>query len=134
MKNEKIIIDAEDAPLGRVASYAAKQSLLGRSIIILNCNKAVVSGRRATTLSEYKQARARRSSSLKGPNFPRSPERIMKRTVRGMLSYTKRRGNAALKRIICHNESPAEYDESKKIKFPKILKAKITLRELSNIL
>ena len=132
---EKIIIDASNAPLGRVASYAAKNSLIGKDVIVLNCDNAVVSGRKTSVLKNYKETRTRGGSSLKGPNFPREPFRIMKRTVRGMLPYKQGRGREALKKVICHNNVPAEYDKSEKIFLAKDLKTKpITLRELSNIL
>lgn len=134
MEKEKIIIDAEGSPLGRIASHAAKQSLLGKSVVIINCNKTVISGRKAYVAKAYGIKRARKSSSLKGPNFPRVPEKIMKRTVRGMLSYKQGRGKAALRRVLCYNEVPAEYLESKKIKLPGVFKSKtITLKELSQI-
>ena len=40
----KIIIDAEGEIRGRVASFAAKQALQGNEIVILNSEKALVSG------------------------------------------------------------------------------------------
>jgi ribosomal protein L13 len=43
------------------------------------------------------------------------PERIVKRTIRGMLSYKQKRGSDALKRIICYNQTPEEFKEVKKI-------------------
>ena len=113
--HRQIVIDATNAILGRLASFAAKQSLLGKSVIIVNCNEAVVSGTKANILKEYKIARARGGSAQRGPHFPKSPDRIVKRTVRGMLSYKQGRGEAALDRVICHNNTPAELVEAKKI-------------------
>ena len=52
---------------------------------------------------------------MKGPFFPKNPERIVKRTIKGMLSYTQQRGLDALKRVICYNEVPKEYENEKKI-------------------
>ncbi|MBS3071980.1 50S ribosomal protein L13 [Candidatus Pacearchaeota archaeon] len=133
--SEKIIIDATNATLGRLASYAAKQALLGKDVVILNCSLAVISGRRESILSNYKQKRARGSTTLKGPHYPRSPERIMKRTVRGMLSYTQGRGSVALKKVMCYNEVPLEYETSKKILAGKEKRTKtMTLGELSRLI
>ncbi len=117
MKQEQqtIVIDATDTVLGRLASYAAKQSLLGKKIIIVNCINAIVTGKRASILRNYKQLRQRGGSSLKGPHFPKSPERIMKRTIRGMLSYKQGRGQSAFKHIRCYNNIPPEYQSSEKI-------------------
>ena len=111
----KIVIDATNAVLGRLASYAAKQALLGHEIIIVNCDKAIVTGKHSTIIREYHISRSRGGSSLNGPHFPKTPERILKRTIRGMLSYKQGRGLAAFKRIICYNLVPTEYESTKKI-------------------
>lgn len=130
----QIIIDATNYPLGRLASFAAKQALFGKSVIITNCNYAIISGEKSTIVSKYKKARARKSTAFKGPNFPRSPEKIMKRTIRGMLPYRKGKGNETLKKVICYNETPIEYGNSKKITSEKpILYKMLTLKELSRI-
>ncbi|MDP1695706.1 MAG: 50S ribosomal protein L13 [archaeon] len=130
--SEKIIIDAEGAVLGRLASFAAKQSLLGKSIIIVNCEKALITGRKRFIIGEYKEKRRRGGSSRKGPHFPKSSERIVKRTVRGMLPYTQERGLSAFKRIICYDKVPVEYESSKKIKMIRELKTRtLALAEVS---
>lgn len=132
MTDNKIIIDATNAPLGRLASFAAKQSLFGKSIVIVNCNSAIISGRRRSVIGEYKIARQRGGSSLKGPFFPKDPFRLVKRTIRGMLPYKNERGRTALKRIICFNDIPQEYEKAHKISLLKELKIKtINLEELS---
>jgi len=129
---QKIIIDATNSPLGRLASFSAKQALLGNSIVIVNCNSAIISGRKSSIIGEYKEARARGGSALKGPNFPKNPERIVKRTIRGMLSYKEGRGHDAFKKIICYNDIPKEYENIDKISLQKIFNIKtMTLRELS---
>lgn len=131
MKSQ-IVIDAGEGALGRVAGYAAKQALLGNQIVIVNCNNAVITGRKISIVEEYRNARARGGSTLKGPHFPKTPERIMKRTVRGMLSYKKGRGGDAFKKIICYNATPVEYEKSEKISLKKEFKVKtLKLKELS---
>lgn len=120
----KIVIDASEGVLGRVAAFAAKQSLFGKSVTIVNCNKAIITGNVRGTVANYKQKRARGGSALKGPNFPKSPERLMKRTIRGMLSHRQGRGKEALKRIICYNEVPAEFENSEKISMKREVKTK----------
>ena len=111
----KLVIDATNATLGRLASYAAKQSLLGKEIAIVNCSEAVVAGKRANIISEYQEARARGGAARMGPHFPKQSFRIVKRTIRGMLSHRQKRGLDALKRIKCYDGVPAEYAESKKL-------------------
>ncbi len=112
----KIVVDGKNALLGRLASYVAKQSLLGKEISIVNCNEVVVSGKPKSVIGEYKEMRNKGGSSLKGPFFPKLPERIVKRTIRGMLSHRQGRGRDALKRIKCYNETPIEFENSKMIK------------------
>ncbi len=134
MKQEQqtMVIDATDTVLGRLASYAAKQSLLGKKIIIVNCNNAIVTGKRASILRNYRQRRQRGGSSLKGPHFPKSPERIMKRTIRGMLSYKQGRGYVAFKQIRCYNDTPPEYQSSEKTLLNEEKKTSVlTLNEIS---
>lgn len=112
---KKLIIDAKGATLGRLASYAAKQALLGKELIIVNCNEILITGKKRSIISNYQTKRLRGGSSLKGPFFPHNPERLLKRTIRGMLSYQQGRGSDALKRIICYNTTPPEYSNAKKI-------------------
>ena len=109
-----LILDGTNAILGRLASYAAKQALLGKEVAVVNCEKLVISGNRKIILENYREVRAKGGSSQKGPYFPTQPARIMKRTIRGMLSYKEGRGAAALKKIKCYEGLPKEFAEFKK--------------------
>lgn len=128
---KQIIVDASQTILGRLVSFIAKQSLLGKKVIVVNCENALLTGRRAMVIAEYGQARRRGGSSQNGPHFPNTPARVIKRTSRGMVKYDQGRGLAAYKRIICYDGVPAEFAESKKLNFPseKLTKT-MTLGEL----
>ena len=129
---EQLVIDATGAILGRLSSYIAKQSMLGKKVIVLNCDKVLLSGKRKMIIHEYNIARRRGGTSLNGPHFPKHTDRIVKRTVRGMLAYTQQRGLDALKRVICYTNTPAEYVSVKKMTFESKTKAKtLALDELS---
>jgi len=133
--NEKIIIDAKDGVVGRIASYAAKQALFGKSVVILNCNDALLTGRRNMILEQYSHMRSRGKGAQKGPIIPRVAEKLMKRTIRGMLEYTQRRGEAALDRIICYNKVPKEFESAKKISLVRELKIRtVKLGEVAKII
>ncbi len=93
-----IYIDATDMILGRLASVVAKKLLSGEGACVVNAEKAVIVGSPVATLGEYRAKRAR-GDPYHGPFFPRSPERIFRRTVRGMLPYKTGRGKEALKRL-----------------------------------
>jgi len=118
MKEEKqIVIDGTNAILGRLSSYAAKQALQGKRVIILNSERVIVTGRKQSTVEKYLKKKKRGGSSQKGPFFPKSPERILKRTIRGMIpNYRLGRGKEAFKRIVCFKGIPKEYENAKMIK------------------
>ena len=112
--SSQLVIDGTNSILGRLASYAAKQSLLGKEVNIVNCEKVVISGSKEVILSKYKTIRSKGGSSQKGPYFPTQSARIVKRTIRGMLSHKEGRGAMALKRIKCYEGVPPEFSGSKK--------------------
>jgi len=101
-----IIIDADGAILGRIAAYAAKQALLGKTVAIVNAEKAVISGTKRTTISEAKRKRAM-GVPRKGPYVSKLPDRYVRRVVRGMLPYKQPRGRAAYERVMCYIGKPA---------------------------
>lgn len=129
----QLVIDAKGATVGRIASFAAKQSLLGKEVKVVNCNEAVVTGNKKTVIAEYRVMRQRGGSSLKGPFYPKSPERIMKRTIRGMLSYKQGRGRDAFSRIKCYNTTPAELEAAEKTRLAKPLNSRtLTLKQIGD--
>ncbi len=107
-----MIIDATDLILGRLAAYAAKKALLGEKVIIVNCENAVISGSRANIIANYNNKRHRRTIR-KGPFFPRMPDRLVKRTIRGMLPHRQEKGEKALKRVTCYIGLPEEFAKEK---------------------
>ncbi len=127
-----LVIDASGAVLGRLASYAAKQALLGKKVTIVNCEEAIITGNPRTTIEEYQYTRTLGSANLQGPYLHKSPEKILKRTIRGMLSHRQARGLSALKRVRCYNQTPDEFKDVKKILAGKEKKTKtIKLGKLS---
>ena len=130
--NPDILIDATNATAGRLASYVAKQALLGKSIVIVNCNHAIITGRRSSIINDFKEKRSRGGSSPHGPFYPKSPERIIKRLIRGMVPHRHYRGLNAMKKIMCYNSVPAEFHSAKKILAGKEKKTTIlSLHDLS---
>jgi large subunit ribosomal protein L13 len=111
------IIDAENATLGRLSSYVAKESLKGEEIIILNCGKIVISGNRKNIVEGYQKKKGRVGSAQKGPKYSLSITKIVKRTIRGMLpEHRWGRGREALKRIKCYKGVPKDFEDKKTIK------------------
>lgn len=119
------VIDGKHAVLGRLASYAAKEALKGEEIVILNCEHVIITGNEKNIKEEFDATRGRVGSSQQGPKIARIPERIVKRTIRGMLpNYRFGRGREAFKRIKCYNFIPKEFEHAKKIVAGKEKKSK----------
>ncbi len=102
-----IIIDAKNAVLGRLGSIVAKMLLNGENIIIINAEKAIVTGRKKEIKERFLEMR-RRGNKYKGPFYPKHPDAIVRRTIRGMLPYKKAMGIAALRRLKVYVGSPSE--------------------------
>ena len=106
------IIDANGSTLGRLCTNAAKRLLNGEEVAIINSEKAIISGKKSTIKENYKQKREV-GTYRKGPFFPRTPDRIVKRTIRGMIPYQKPHGRTAFKRLKCYIGVPKEFDGKK---------------------
>ncbi len=106
------IIDANGALLGRLSTHAAKRLLGGEDIAIINAEKAIISGKKASIKKQYK-AKREVGTYRKGPFFPRMPDRIVKRTIRGMIPYQTPHGRAAFKRLKCYIGVPKEFEGEK---------------------
>lgn len=131
----EVLIDGKNAVMGRLASYIAKQALLGKDVIIINSNEVIITGRKEDIFRKYSELIKKGGSSQKGPKISRTPERILKRVVRGMVSHKQGRGLDALKKVKCYNEMPEQYKDSKKIVAGKEKHGKyITLKELCRLL
>lgn len=103
------VIDATNHVLGRLSSLIAKRLLKGEEIHIVNAEKAIITGNSDSIFEEYKKMRGI-GSQRKGPFYPRMPDRILKRTIRGMIPYQKPKGRAALKRLRVHIGIPSELE------------------------
>lgn len=129
MEEEKIVIDGSGEILGRIAALAAKKGLQGASVSIINCNEVLITGNRSFIVNWYLQKRRRGAV-----RFPSVPEKIMKRTVRGMIDYKSGRGAVAFKKLRCYNTVPAELKAIKAIKIGNKNKDLVSLKELGKTL
>lgn len=111
------IIDGTNAVLGRLASYTAKEALKGEEIVILNCEKVIITGNKKDIERNFKEKRGRMGSALKGPKHSRLSEKIVKRAIRGMIpDHRIGRGREVFKKIKCYSRIPEEFESSKMIK------------------
>jgi large subunit ribosomal protein L13 len=93
-----MIVDADGAVLGRISSKIAKELLRGETINVINAEKVVVTGNSEAIMLRFKEKRAR-GDRIHGPFYPRYPDRILRRTIRGMLPYKRDKGEKAYKRL-----------------------------------
>ena len=120
-----MIIDANNLIVGRMATVVAKKALLGEKVEIINCEKAVITGKKAKILEGFKKKRE--MGTYKGPIFHRNPEKLLKRMIRGMLPYKKNKGKNAFKRIKCYVGVPAKFRNKKAEKIKEAHFSKVPL-------
>jgi large subunit ribosomal protein L13 len=105
-------IDADGLVLGRMASKIAGRLLKGERIIIVNAEKAVLSGRKKSRVIEgHKFLEV--GSPGRGPLHQRRPDRIVRRTIRGMLPFKQPKGVHAYKRLAVFIGVPDELRNQK---------------------
>ncbi len=107
-----MIIDGTNLILGRVATYATKKALEGESIVILNCEKLIITGRKKFIIEEY-QRKQNIGHPFHGPFYPKMPDRLVRRVIRGMLPFRQERGKNAYNRIKCYLGVPDKYKTHK---------------------
>ena len=105
-----VVVDARDCIMGRVASQVAERALDGERVAVVNAEEAVITGSEEDVMSVYRQRDA--VGSDRGPNYPKRPDRIFKRSVRGMVPYKQTRGREALERVRVYVGNPYEDDDA----------------------
>lgn len=104
-----MIIDAKDLVLGRFATIAAKAALNGEEVQIINCEQAIIVGKKENVFAKYKRKQDMGVPS-KGPFLHRGADRIVRRTIRGMLPYKTERGKQAFHNVMCYVGVPFELE------------------------
>jgi large subunit ribosomal protein L13 len=95
-----------------MGSEVAKAALLGKEVKIVNCEKIFMTGNRDNLFANFERKR-KLGTWAKGPFYPRMPDRLVKRLIRGMLPIKTARGREALKRIMCYVSVPSEFKNEK---------------------
>ncbi len=113
------VYDATDVVMGRLASKVASellkshQSGINDKVVIINVENSIISGRKERIIKDYK-TRYELNHPRKGPFYPRMPDRIFKRSIRGMLPYQKKSsGRSALKAVRCEIGCPSHLSGDK---------------------
>ena len=116
--NKQIIVDASNCIAGRICSNVSKLLIQGNRVVIINSERAMLSGNRYKTIEDYKKYLEVGSvtNPIHGPYHPRRPDRILTKMVRGMISRRKSSGILAFKRLRVYIGMPTELQSSKEIK------------------
>ncbi len=130
------LIDLKGAVVGRAATRIAKRLLNGEEITVVNADRAIITGSKKQIVERYRNKRNLGGMRGKGPYFPRMPDRLFRRIVRGMLPYKKSTGRDAFKRLKVYMGVPKEFEgkESERILPGKTYAEYIKLGEVSKLL
>ena len=129
------LINADGLIVGRMASKVAKKLLNGEKVIIVNAEKAVISGKKKSKVTEAKTF-LEVGSPRRGPFHYRRPDRILRKTVRGMLPFKQPKGKTALKKLKVFISVPEDLKNQQMVTFKEARAAKLkgpyfTLAELA---
>jgi large subunit ribosomal protein L13 len=103
-----VVVDARDCILGRVASQVAELALDGESVAVVNAERAVITGNEDDVMATYRKRRD--LGSDRGPYYPKQPDRIFKRAIRGMVPHTTDRGREAFENVRVYLGNPTDDD------------------------
>ena len=95
-----------------MATWIAKKALMGEEINVVNCENAVITGKKRSVLKRYRE-KYEIGDALKGPYFPKMPDRFIRRVIRGMVPYKQKKGELAYKRVMCYLGVPSEFNDKK---------------------
>ncbi|MEF8818462.1 MAG: 50S ribosomal protein L13 [Haloferacaceae archaeon] len=101
-----LVVDARDCILGRVASEVAARAMDGERVAVVNAERAVITGNEESTMAVYRKRAELGSDS--GPYYPKRPDGIMKRAVRGMVPYKTDRGREAFENVRVYVGEPID--------------------------
>jgi large subunit ribosomal protein L13 len=128
---EMIVFDGDGAVLGRLGSRIAKLLLKGEEVHLINAEKIVISGNKNQIVERYRVRRRLRSKQNpeKSPKWPKRPDLLVRRIIRGMLPRKKATGRNAFKRLRVYIGNPKNFENAEKIETKELVK-KITVGEL----
>ncbi len=125
---KEIVVDGTNMVLGRLASRIAKLLLEGYRVHVVNVEKVVVSGRKNMVVQAYKRTILNVKSHYSHkwrPKRPRSPVRLFKKTVWGMLPKNNK-GLRALRRLKAYIGVPQDFKDRETIQFPEASASKLS--------
>lgn len=100
-KKEVLNFDFENVVLGRGCTFVAKALLSGKRVNVYNAEKAVITGNKKAIFAKYKEKQdySAKGNPLKGPKYPKTPDGIVRRTIRGMIKRKTPTGRKAFRNL-----------------------------------
>jgi large subunit ribosomal protein L13 len=115
-KSQITYVNADGLIVGRMSSNIAKRLLNGEYVTVLNAEKAIYSGKKKSKVAEA-HLFLEVGAPERGPFHYRRPDRMLKKTVRGMLPYHQPKGKTAFKRLKIFMGIPLEFKDQQTIQF-----------------
>ncbi len=130
---EMKVFDGKGLILGRLSTAVAKELLGGTEVAIVNAEQLVISGRPESTVQKYASRRTAKDKAdpEHSPHWPRKPELLVKRIVRGMLPWYKATGRDAFKRLRVYEGVPPALEKSKKVSPKEASKEKLEYKMIT---
>ncbi|MBI4043268.1 MAG: 50S ribosomal protein L13 [Candidatus Diapherotrites archaeon] len=119
-RSAPVVIDGANLVLGRMSSVIAKRLLQGESISLVNAERVVVTGTKDSAMAKFKARRelTRKGFPESGPQYSRTPDRMVWRCIRGMLPLKTKREKYALQNFRVYVGVPAELKNSRHERIP----------------
>jgi large subunit ribosomal protein L13 len=124
-KMSATVVNGEGLILGRMCSKIAKRLLNGEEIIVVNAEKIIISGKKKSKVAEAHKF-LEVGAPERGPFHSRRPDRIVRKTVRGMVPWKQPKGKLAYKRLKVFLGVPEELKDQKMETIDQANAAKLT--------
>lgn len=106
------VIDGTNMILGRLGSVVAKRILQNEKIEVINAEKIVITGNGDVIVKKFGKwlDMAPKGNPRKGPKFSRMPDKLVRRSIRGMVPWKQPKGKTAFKNLMVHIGVPTKLE------------------------
>lgn len=103
-----VVIDGTNLIFGRAASQIAKKLLNGEDVQLVNAEHMVMIGNPPALIERFKLRRQvqHKGTPERSPSWPKVPNLLVRRMIRGMLPWKKPRGKSAYKKLHVFTGNP----------------------------
>ena len=111
-----VVIDGKNLILGRLGAIVAKKILAGEQVVVLNAEYLAISGDKKYIEERYQKRRwaVNKANPEHSPHWPRRPDLLVKRVIRGMLPFDSSHGRKAFKNLRVYMGIPHEFENAQK--------------------